>query len=170
MSNYIYYKMSNYENIEYILKKRQDNINDKKMWFDGLTDEEYKIYNRYYIKKLRENPEKREAERKYSSEKITCECGCVVVRSYISKHIKTTRHTEMLEDKKLLSKDQLEKLNEILETSKYEISETTRFLNDLVASKVVVHKNGVFKKSEDSREKTENLLSEYFNKREEDLE
>ena len=110
--------MSNYENIEYILKKRQDNINDKKMWFDGLTDEEYKIYNRYYIKKLRENPEKREAERKYSSEKITCECGCVVVRSYISKHIKTTRHTEMLEDKKLLSKDQLEKLNEILEAQK----------------------------------------------------
>ena len=34
--------MSNYENIEYILKKRQDNINNKKMWFDGLTDEEYK--------------------------------------------------------------------------------------------------------------------------------
>ena len=46
--------MSNYENIEYIIKKRQDNINNKKMWFDGLTDEEYKIYNRYYIKKLRE--------------------------------------------------------------------------------------------------------------------
>ncbi len=36
---------------------------------------------------------------------MKCECGCVVVRSYISKHIKTTRHTEMLEDKKLLSKD-----------------------------------------------------------------
>ncbi len=42
----------------------------------------------------------------------------MVVRSYISKHIKTTRHTEMLEDKKLLSKDQLEKLNEILEAQK----------------------------------------------------
>ena len=88
------------------------------MWFDGLTDEEYKIYNRYYIKKLRENPEKKEAERKYSSEKITCECGCVVVRSYLYKHVKTTRHAEMLEDKKLLSKDQLEKLNEILEAQK----------------------------------------------------
>ena len=101
-----------------LLKKRQDNINNKKMWFDGLTDEEYKIYNRYYIKKLRENPEKKEAERKYSSEKITCECGCVVVRSYLCKHIKTTRHTEMLEDKKLLSTDQLKKLNEILEAQK----------------------------------------------------
>ena len=110
--------MSNYENIEYIIKKRQDNINNKKMWFDGLTDEEYKIYNRYYIKKLRENPEKREAERQYSSEKITCECGCVVVRSYLCKHIKTTRHMEMLEDKKLLSNDQLEKLNEILAAQK----------------------------------------------------
>ena len=110
--------MSNYENIEYIIKKRQDNINNKKMWFDGLTDDEYKIYNRYYIKKLRENPEKREAEKKYNSEKITCECGCVVVRSYFCKHVKTTRHTEMLEDKKLLSNDQLEKLNEILESQK----------------------------------------------------
>ena len=110
--------MSNYENIEYIIKKRQDNINNKKMWFDGLTDDEYKIYNRYYIKKLRENPEKKEAERKYSSEKITCECGCVVVRSYLCKHIKTTKHTEMLEDKKLLSTDQLKKLNEILEAQK----------------------------------------------------
>ena len=38
------------------------------MWFDGLTDDEYKIYNRYYIKKLRENPEKKEAEKKYNSE------------------------------------------------------------------------------------------------------
>jgi hypothetical protein len=110
--------MSNYENIEYIIKKRQDNINNKKMWYDGLTDEEYKICNRYYIKKLRENPEKKEAERKYSSEKITCECGCVVVRAYICKHKKTTRHSEMLEDKKLLSKEQLEKLNEILEAQK----------------------------------------------------
>ncbi len=35
--------MSNYENIEYIIKKRQDNITNKKMWFDGLTDDEYKI-------------------------------------------------------------------------------------------------------------------------------
>ena len=110
--------MSNYENIEYILKKRQDNINNKKMWFDGLTDEEYKIYNRYYIKKLRENPEKKEAEKKYSLEKITCDCGCNISRAYYSKHIKTTRHTDMLEDQKLLSKDQLEKLNEILESQK----------------------------------------------------
>ena len=110
--------MSNYENIEYILKKRQDNINDKKMWFDGLTDEECKIYNRYYIKKLRENPEKKEAERQYSLEKITCECGCVIVRGYITKHMKTSKHKDMLEDKKLLNKDQLEKLNEILEAQK----------------------------------------------------
>ena len=57
--------MSNYENIEYILKKRQDNIDNKKWWWDGLTDEEYKTYNRYYIKKLRENPEKKEAEREH---------------------------------------------------------------------------------------------------------
>ena len=110
--------MSNYNNIEYIIKKRQENIDNKKMWYTDLTDEEYRIYNSYYIKKLRENPEKKEAERQYSSEKITCECGCVVVRSYHSKHRKTTRHTEMLDNKKLLSKEQLATLNDILEVQK----------------------------------------------------
>ncbi len=110
--------MSNYENIEYIIKKRQDNINNKKMWFDGLTDEEYKIYNRYYIKKLRENPEKKEAERKYSLEKITCECGCIITRAHYSKHNKTTRHTNMIEAKKSYSDQQLAQLNETLEAQK----------------------------------------------------
>ncbi len=93
-----------------ILLKKDKIISIKKMWFDGLTDDEYKIYNRYYIKKLRENPEKKEAERKYSSEKISRECGCVVVRSYLCKHIKTTKHTEMLEDKKIVKYRPIEKI------------------------------------------------------------
>ena len=110
--------MCSYENIEYILQKRQDNINNKKMWFDGLTDEEYKIYNRYYIKKLRENPEKKAAEKKYSQEKIICDCGCIVSRAYYSKHKKTTVHNDMLEAKKTLNEEQLTKLNEALEAQK----------------------------------------------------
>ncbi len=110
--------MSNYENIEYILKKRQDNIDNKKWWWDGLTDEEYKTYNRYYIKKLRENPEKKEAERNYSLEKITCECGCIISRAHYSKHKKTTKHDDMNEAKKSLSEEQLRILNEVLEAQK----------------------------------------------------
>jgi hypothetical protein len=43
--------MSNYNNIEYVIKKRQENIDNKKMWYTDLTDEEYRIYNSYYIKK-----------------------------------------------------------------------------------------------------------------------
>ena len=99
--------MSNYENIEYIIKKRQDNIDNKKMWHDGLTEEEYRLYNRYYIKKLRETPEKKEAERKYSLEKITCECGCIISRAYHSKHKKSQRHEEMSEAEKSLNEQQL---------------------------------------------------------------
>ena len=56
--------MSAFENIEIILKKRQDNIKNKQMWWNGLTDEECRVYNRYYIKKLRETP-----EHLYNSEK-----------------------------------------------------------------------------------------------------
>jgi hypothetical protein len=37
--------MSNYENIEYIIKKRQDNINNKKMWFDGLSSDAFALSN-----------------------------------------------------------------------------------------------------------------------------
>ena len=110
--------MSIYENIEYILVKRQDNIKNKKNWFDGLTDEECKTYNRYYIKKLRENPEKKDAEKKYSSEKIICDCGCIVSRANYYKHKKTTKHSDMQEAKKSLNEEQLTQLKEILEAQK----------------------------------------------------
>jgi hypothetical protein len=106
--------MSAFENIEIILKKRQDNIKNKQMWWNGLTDEECKLYNRYYIKKLRETPEKREAEHLYNSEKITCECSCIVSRGNYSKHKKSIKHVDMLETIKSLSEDQQAKLNENL--------------------------------------------------------
>ena len=43
--------------INSILKKRLDNINNKQMWYIGLTDEECKLYNRYYMQQLRLKPE-----------------------------------------------------------------------------------------------------------------
>ena len=57
--------MSSVDSIDVIINKRLDNIKNKKWWFDGLTDEECKIYNRYYIKQLRLTPEKREQEKEY---------------------------------------------------------------------------------------------------------
>ena len=57
--------MSLVDSIDIIINKRLDNIKNKKWWFDGLTDEECKIYNRYYIKQLRMTPEKREQEKEY---------------------------------------------------------------------------------------------------------
>ena len=54
-----------YINIKYELNliKRQNNIDNKKWWFDGLTDEEYDVYISYYNKQRREKPGIQEAER-----------------------------------------------------------------------------------------------------------
>ena len=53
------------DSINIIINKRLDNIKNKKLWFDGLSEEEYKIYNRYYIQQLRLTPEKKEQEKEY---------------------------------------------------------------------------------------------------------
>ena len=122
--------MYKYKNIDEILIKRQNNLNNNIPWYEGLTDEEHDIYQSYYSKQRRDKPDIKEAERIYRTEKITCECGCIVARGAYSKHVKTTKHSHMLENKKLLSKDQLTKLNETLEAQKKAKQE--RMQNNLV--------------------------------------
>jgi len=53
------------KDINIILKKRLDNINNKRMWDIGLTDEECKAYNRYYMQQLRLKPETIQREKEY---------------------------------------------------------------------------------------------------------
>ena len=45
--------MYKHKNMNEILIKRQNNIDSKKWWFDGLTDEEYDAYRSYYNKQRR---------------------------------------------------------------------------------------------------------------------
>ena len=53
------------KDINIILKKRLDNIDNKRMWDIGLTDEECKAYNRYYMHQLRLKPETIQREKEY---------------------------------------------------------------------------------------------------------
>ena len=60
--------MSSERCIDEIIKKRLNNIKKKRNWCDGLTEEECKTYNRYYIKQLRLTPEKQHQEKQYREE------------------------------------------------------------------------------------------------------
>ena len=60
--------MSSERCIDEIIKKRLNNIKKKRNWGDGLTEEECKTYNRYYIKQLRLTPEKQHQEKQYREE------------------------------------------------------------------------------------------------------
>ena len=54
-----------------------------------------KSFKEYYA-----NPEFKEKHQKYMLEPIECECGCVVMRSNISKHKKTPKHLKKMMEKK----------------------------------------------------------------------
>jgi len=66
-----------------------------------------KTFKEYYA-----NPEFKEKHQKYMLEAIVCECGCKVMRSNISKHRKTVKHTKMMDKKKDadLSEEQYNKI------------------------------------------------------------
>ena len=54
-----------------------------------------KTFKQYY-----EDPLFKEKHQKYMLESIECECGCKVMRSNISKHRKTPKHTKLMDKKK----------------------------------------------------------------------
>jgi hypothetical protein len=55
-----------------------------------------KTFKEYYA-----DPEFKEKHQKYMLEPIECECGCKVMRSNISKHKKTPKHTKMMDKKEV---------------------------------------------------------------------
>ena len=67
-----------------------------------------KTFKEYYA-----NPEFKEKHQKYMLESIECECGSKVMRSNISKHKKTPKHTKLMNKKKdidLISEEQYNKI------------------------------------------------------------
>jgi hypothetical protein len=58
----------------------------------GLTEKEYqKQYRDEHKDKIREQI------REQRSQKVTCECGCIIAKYYLTAHKKTKRHLKLLE-------------------------------------------------------------------------
>ena len=85
------------DNKEKILEKMkeyyEDNKENKKIY-----DKEYRENNKEKIKEYREhNKEKiKEYKKEYNSKKVTCECGCEVRRDWLSKHKRSIKHTNFI--------------------------------------------------------------------------
>jgi len=63
----------------------------KKEWRDNNKE-----YNKQYNKQYRDN--NKEYLSKKSKEKITCKCGCLIVKANIARHQKTPKHIKLMED------------------------------------------------------------------------
>ena len=61
----------------------------KKQWYEEHKDENKEYYKQYYEENKNEINEKRK-------QKVTCECGCLVTRSALSKHRKTKKHINLI--------------------------------------------------------------------------
>tara|TARA_R100000951_G_scaffold93570_1_gene82135 strand:+ start:34 stop:543 length:510 start_codon:yes stop_codon:yes gene_type:complete len=74
----------------------------------GRTKKEYREDNKEKVaerkKKYYENNKEKVAERKkkwynlFGKEKITCECGCVVIKNSLAIHKKSNKHLELIKD------------------------------------------------------------------------
>ena len=85
-----------------IMKELKANMNAIKIF---LTEEERKEYNKVYNKEYREtNKEKiqeykednREKIREYFKQKITCQCGCNVLKYNLKQHERTKKHSDLI--------------------------------------------------------------------------
>lgn len=65
--------------------------------------------------KQQQKPEEKEIKDKKTAEKITCECGCIVIKNKIARHITTKKHLNIVEEKQ----KHLDK--EIIQRNKYEL-------------------------------------------------
>ena len=107
-------KQYNNDNKELRKKYREDNrekINEHKKQYDIDNREKTKQYyqnNKEHIKQYRiDNREKinetkklyREKNKEKIKEKITCECGCIVVRCNLTRHKKSKKHLDLIAPK-----------------------------------------------------------------------
>ena len=77
------------DNREKLQKYYQDN---REKFFE--INKKYREKNREKIQKLRE--QNREKNKEKQNEKVTCECGCIVARSNLSRHKKNKKHNKLL--------------------------------------------------------------------------
>ena len=83
---------------EYYIQKKDIIDERNKMYYNNHADE-IKESKKNYRLNLSEEKKKEQHDRK--REKITCSCGCMTARSDISKHMKTKKHIDLMNNKLL---------------------------------------------------------------------
>ena len=104
---------------EYYQDNRNELLKIKKEYYENNKEklkEYYKTYNenhrglRIEYHKIYNNNNKERAKEQYS-QRITCECGCIINRGDISKHKKTQKHIKLLVPSELPDDEGLNTLN-----------------------------------------------------------
>ena len=92
-----YKKEYNIKNKERLAEQKQKHYHDNK---EKYTDyqKEYKIKNKEKIaeRKKQHYQENRQKVLEQHKEKITCECGCIVGKYFLSKHKKSKKHQDLI--------------------------------------------------------------------------
>jgi hypothetical protein len=70
------------KNINKILEKAKEYRKDNK--------DKIKEYKKQY------NKDNKDKIKEYNKEKITCDCGCIITKNYLTKHKKTKKHNDLL--------------------------------------------------------------------------
>jgi hypothetical protein len=78
------------ENQKQYYEKNQNKILENQKQYNNDNKNKLLEYQKQY---KNDNKEKIKA---YQSEKIECECGCMIGRSHIARHIKTKKHIELI--------------------------------------------------------------------------
>tara|TARA_B110000858_G_C17737023_1_gene443019 strand:+ start:182 stop:763 length:582 start_codon:yes stop_codon:yes gene_type:complete len=71
----------------------KEKLNEYHKEYRENNKEKMKEYNKEYSENNKEKINKRERE------KITCECGSIIIKKILSKHIKTKKHLKLMQNK-----------------------------------------------------------------------
>jgi len=73
------------------MKELKANMNAIKSF---LTEEERKEYNKEYMKEYQET--NKEIIKENKREKVTCSCGCKIVKYDLKRHERTNKHMDLI--------------------------------------------------------------------------
>jgi hypothetical protein len=82
-----------YENNKEKIKEYRENNKEKMKEYRENNKEKIKEYNKEYSENNKEKINKRQRE------KITCECGSIITKKCIPRHIKTKKHLKLMQKK-----------------------------------------------------------------------
>jgi len=91
------YREKNKEEIKQFQKEYRGKNKDKMKEYREKGKDKMKEYNKEYREKNKEERKQKAKEyRQNNKEKIKCECGCIVLKSNLTRHKKTKKHCELI--------------------------------------------------------------------------